>query len=253
MKSSPPHLAQDLGSHVEQGSQPVLALFREEKSQRKLKNGPLKPSPCMAALNPTKLEAWRMFNPTPQQKLHPAVRWRCQNPPEDLEGVWGCRGRQEELQVFPFSCPSPGRQAGLNTSIQDTTEKITKFALQYGELGETDKEKGKKELRERPLFLWKNKAGSCRAGLSPCHPLASSRRAHLHWLLGLYSRHSSHNPQCPSKMFAVMLSRAILLVSFALTPSSPRSSPWTAPCADGGQRPETSKLRKKNYFLHQRR
>lgn len=152
-----------------------------------------------------------MFNPIPQQKLHPAVRWRCQNPPEDLEGVWGCRGRQEELQVFPFSCPSPGRQAGLNTSIQDTTEKIIKFALQYGELRETGKEKGKKELRERPLFLLKNKAGSCRAGLSPCHPLASSRRAHLHWLLGLYSRHSSHNPQCPSKMFAVMLSRAILL------------------------------------------
>lgn len=94
-----------------------------------------------------------MLNPTPQQEFHPAVRWKCQNLPEDLEGVWGCRGRQEELQVFPFSYLSPGRQAGLNTSIQDTTEKITKFTLQHGGLGETDREKGKKELRERLLFF----------------------------------------------------------------------------------------------------
>lgn len=135
-----------------------------------------------------------MLYPTPQQELHPAVRWRCQNLPEDLGGVWGCRGRQGELQVFPFSYLSPGRQAGLGTSIQDTTEKIAKFGLQHGGLGETDKEKGKKELRKRPLFFSeRRRAGSCGAGLSDSS-LGSSRRAHLHCLPGLYTRQTQQQP-----------------------------------------------------------
>lgn len=74
-----------------------------------------------------------MLYPTPQQELPPAVRWRSQDLPEDLEGVWGCRGRREDLQVFPLSCLSPGRQAGLSIMIYDSIEKInsapTKLSL----------------------------------------------------------------------------------------------------------------------------
>lgn len=133
MKTFLSHLAQDLSSHVEQGSQPALALFRVEqwKSQKNFKTSLSKPSPCMAALHPRKREARGALS-HPTAGASSSSEMEMSEPPRGSGRGVGVQ-RWEELQVFPFSCLSPGRQAGLNTSIQNSTEKInsthTKLSL----------------------------------------------------------------------------------------------------------------------------
>lgn len=169
MKAFPSHLAQYLSSHVEQGSQPALALFRGEKSQRKLKNLS-KPSPCTAALNLTKLEAWDALSHPTAGASSSSEREMSEPPRGSGRGV-GVQGQAGGTAGFSFLMSQPWQANRVEHKhtryYRENYPYQTKFAFQHGELGETDKEKGKKELKERPLFFSeRTRAGSCRAGLS---------------------------------------------------------------------------------------
>lgn len=256
MEAFPHHLAQGLSSQVEQDSQPAFALFRweQQRSQRRIKNKPLQAFLLHGCSQPQWVGGVGHFIPP-----HGAARGASSSSEMETSGesVWEYQKRWEEMLFFPLSSFNPGRQQAHNILWR----KLTLYQPNPVPLISPPSSTSSWQMRGDNQGEWKGgikgKAlfSVCRAefpGSSLTYPLLLQERSSL----AVVAPHQTQQEvfQCPSKMFTMMLCRAILLIPLPLTPSSPRSWPWTASCADKGQWPETSKLRKeKNCFLYQRK
>lgn len=115
-------------------------------------------------------------------------------------------------------------------------------------------EKCKGGIKGKALFSSQRaRALSCEAKLSVIPAMPSALAVEL-IIPGIpvHTRHSRNNFSVSFKNVCKDALQSHPSDILCFDPFLTRSWPWTAPCADRGQRPETSKLGKeKNYFLQQ--
>lgn len=164
---------------------------------------------------PTLLHAWLLSAPATHRHrtLSPILpvsemETRCWDLLEEPEEVWEFRGR--------------GRNGCFSLSL------LPSPAFNLSEWGETAQESRKEEQRRRPFFSSQRSQGLMSVGQLSDGSLPYQGSSRQEGLSITGCKGSTQDVartvfQHPSKIFVVMLSRAILLIFLALTPSSPSS------------------------------